>query len=337
MNNTTPLLNKPNIDITFNKIKIGIARLLIMIFFFPRWIIKRLFRRQLPFKEKYYLMQMFRFFVKTYYVQISYPNPFDPQKIIQLIVNLCENVQQTYFLDRQRYELNELQLIVEGMQEANKFIDIGANIGVYALTIGQTFPHKGVLTIEPLPENFNSLQANIMINNLSNCEPRQGAVSGAGTSLRFYVNPIHDGGGSLLPPDVYRTGDIILDAKSYQAQHPDFQAWVEVETFTLDELIVEKSVLKIDVEGAEVDVLKSGYEVLKAGLVDLIMVEVHEDSVAEVIPLLAELEFDSFLLPDYVLITEGSELSWFVKNFVCVRKNTAIHTLITQRVGINES
>ena len=67
------------------------------------------------------------------------------------------------------------------------------------------------------------------------------------------------------------------------------------------------------------------------------MVEVHEDSLAEVIPLLTELEFDAFLLPEYELITEWVELSWFVTNFVCVRKNTSIHTLIAQRAGINES
>ncbi len=77
--------------------------------------------------------------------------------------------------------------------------------------------------------------------------------------------------------------------------------------------------------------LQSGYGRLKDGLVDLMVVEVFQDTVDEVVGLVGELEFDSFLLPDYVPIAAGIQLPWFVRNIVCVRRNTHRHTIIRER------
>jgi hypothetical protein len=96
-------------------------------------------------------------------------------------------------------------------------------------------------------------------------------------------------------------------------------------------VLSQKSVLKIDVEGTEVDVLQSGYETLKAGLVDLMVVEVLQETVDEVVRLVDELNFDSFLLPNYIPVTVGIQLPWFVRNIVCVRRNTPMYTIIRER------
>ncbi len=309
-----------------NAKKEWLARMGITTFTMVWKVLNRLSNRPLPAKDHYYIMKFFRLFFRSYSVWISYPNPVVPQTMLHLKVNLCENNQQWFFRLRNRYELKEMCLIAEGMKEAGVFIDVGSNIGVYALTIAQAVPNKRVIAFEPLQSNYDSLQANIARNGITNCLTYQKAISNAGESVRFYVNPIHDGGGSLIPPKVYKTGDVEINVDHYQEKHPDFHPWVEVDTVDLNEVIHSKSVLKIDVEGTEVDVLQSGYDALRMGLVDLAILEVKQETLDQVLQLMDVLQFDSFLLPDCSPIKTGIRLPWFVKNIVCIRKNTSAHT-----------
>jgi len=297
------------------------------------WYAIRIVKRgNVPAKEHYYIMRLFRSLFRSYHVRIAYPNPLAPGHKLRLHLNLCENSHQWYFRERGSYDALEIGLIGEAMNKADLFLDIGANIGIYATTIAQAHPHKQIEAFEPLPRNFRNLKVNIAANGLSNCRPRQCAVSGAGKPLSFFVNPIHDGGGSLNNPDVYRTGDVLLDAKTYQEQHPEFQSSIEVETLPLDDVITMKSVIKIDVEGAEMGVLRSGYGKLKEGLVDFMVVEILEETGDEVVPLVRELGFDSFLLPDLVPMKAGMELPWFVRNIVCAKRNSDMHRDILRRI-----
>ena len=331
MNSPFPKDSKENGSTVLNALKIGLAQVGINSFRFSWQLAKRLSRRPLPAKEHYYIMRLFRAVSRTYYVWISYPNPLKPSKKVRLLVDLCENNQQWYFRERGSYDRQEIRLIGEGMTEADLFVDVGSNVGVYAATIAQAFPNKEVEAIEPLRKNFDTLQAIVAENGLKNCRMRQGAVSNAGGPLRFHINPIHDGGGSLLTPKVYKTGDAVVDANLYQEKHPEFRSWVEVDTFLLDEIVKKRSVLKIDVEGSEVDALKSGRRALKEGLVDLMVVEVLRETVDDVVRLMEEFDFDSFLFPDFSPVSVGTQLPWFVRNIVCVRKKTRLHTKICVR------
>jgi len=332
MDSTVSTLRKQDANIAFNAIKTWLACAGISAFRLSWQIAKWLSIHPLPAKEHYYIMRLFRFVWKSYYVWISYSNPLCSEKKIQLLVDLCENNQQWFFRERGSYDLLEMKLLAEGMKSAEAFFDVGSNIGMYATTIAQAFPTKRIEAIEPLRKNFVSLQANVAANQLSNCRGHHAAVSNAGKPLRFYVNPIHDGGGSLILPTVYRTGDVIIEAKSYQKKHSDFKAWEEVKTFRLDEILSQKSVLKIDVEGSEVDVLQSCHGSLKDGLVDLMIVEVLQGTVDKVVSLLGELGFNSFLLPDFVPIATGVQLPWFVRNIICLRRSARIHETISKRV-----
>jgi len=285
----------------------------------------------LPAREHFYIMRLFRLFSDTYYVWICYANPLSPGKKLRLLLDLCENSQQWYFRERGSYDQVEIRLLAEGLKLAEVFVDIGSNIGVYACTIAQGLPGKHIEAIEPLAKNFITLKANIAENGLANCNVQKSAVSSIGTKASFYINPIHDGGGSLIAPVNYRTGDIMIDAKSYQERHPRFDISEEVETITLDTLLIKKSVLKIDVEGSEVDVIRSGYGKLKEGFVDLLTIEVNRDTADAVLQLMDELNFDSFLFPGIVPVNVGTELPWFVRNLACVKRNTEIHEKIRAR------
>jgi len=315
----------------WNGVKTGMAHAGILAFRLSWKALKMLSRNALPAKEHYYIMRMFQMTGPAYHVRIRYPNPVAPGKELRLRLNLCENSHQWYFRERGSYDALEIRLIWEAMKDADLFLDIGSNIGIYAATIAQAYPDKQVQAFEPLPRNFRNLQVNIAANGLGNCRLQQCAVSGAGKPLPFFANPIHDGGGSLNPPEEYRTGDVVIDARAYQARHPQFQSSVEVETLPLDDALTGKSALKIDVEGAEVDVLQSGYRKIEAGLVDFMIVEILQETSDEVVTLVRKLGFDSFLLPDFLPLRVGMELPWFVRNIVCARRNTDIHRLISNR------
>ena len=314
-----------------NGVKEWLARMGIGTFTLPWRVLRRLSKRSLPAKDHYWIMMLFRLFFRSYNVWISYPNPLIHEQMLQLRVNLCENNQQWFFRLRQQYDREEILLLAEGMRHAEMFIDIGSNIGIYALTIAQAFPDKRVVAFEPLLGNYESLRANIARNRAGNCVVQQRAISTAGRSVRFYINPIHDGGGSLIPPKKYKTGDVEIDVDEYRQKHPSFDPWIEVETAPLNEAVLGKSIVKIDVEGAELDVLRSGYDVLKRGLVELMIVEVMQDTVDDVVELMDEVGFDSFLMPEYAHISKGVRLPWFVRNIVCVRKNSGLEASIWQR------
>jgi hypothetical protein len=119
----------------------------------------------------------------------------------------------------------------------------------------------------------------------------------------------------------------VRDAGAYRRAHPRFVPAVEVDAVSLDALIAERSVVKIDVEGAEEAVLRSGARALAKGLVDVIVVEVQTDTFAPVVALLDEADFDCFLYgrrrplrPD-----DGGQLPYRVGNLLALRRGSRAH------------
>ncbi len=130
------------------------------------------------------------------------------------------------------------------------FIDIGANIGKYSVIVGKQLKERGtVVSFEPEIKNFLILEKNIELNNLKNILPiRKGLFSKKG-KLRFYLDGEEEGNGahSLIK----RTNKFI-----------------EIEVDTLDNIVLKNKIknirlIKIDVEGAEADVLIGANKTLK--------------------------------------------------------------------------
>ena len=62
--------------------------------------------------------------------------------------------------DANRQKLSELIL----RTKADMFLDIGAFIGLYTLTLHKQFPHMEIHAFEPHPMNYGSLTANVLLN-----------------------------------------------------------------------------------------------------------------------------------------------------------------------------
>ncbi len=127
-------------------------------------------------------------------------------------------------------------------------IDVGANGGMYSIPLGKRLLNKGqVIAIEPEEENFNLLKENIKINGLTNIIPIKKACFSKSGSIEFYLDEIGTGGNSTIKK---RSKSIKVDAE------------------TLDKIIKDLKLnridlIKIDVEGAEAEVLKGAIKTLK--------------------------------------------------------------------------
>src|ERR687895_1246290 len=142
-------------------------------------------------------------------------------------------------------------------------IDIGAHIGRYTITSSKQVGNTGkVVAIEADPENFELLKKNINLNNLTNVLPLHYAVFSTATRIKLYEQSASAKYNSVMLTRAAKT-------KNY----------VEVNADTLDSILKQNGInqvnwIKIDVEGAEYEVLKGSTEMLSGENVSL-LVEIH--------------------------------------------------------------
>ena len=146
-------------------------------------------------------------------------------------------------------------------------IDIGANEGFYALKIKEHNPDCRIICVEPNPFLFEVLQNNMASNRLKGLELINKAVAAAPGITPFeFIKEIGPIGGR----------DLKLVERPWLRD--DFIRSITVETLTLDDLFKQFAVnragiLKIDVEGMELDILAGAGTCLAQ--VDKIVIERH--------------------------------------------------------------
>ncbi|MAX24565.1 MAG: hypothetical protein CMJ19_08675 [Phycisphaeraceae bacterium] len=156
-----------------------------------------------------------------------------------------------------------LNVMKEHVQPGSCVIDIGSHIGVETLMLCQWVGEQGkVISVEPDPVNFQALQTNIQINNITNAQLQPIALSDQSGKLHF----IH-GQGVLCR---------LVDDPNDPTIGP--QQLITVDVLTLDELYAEGNekidFLKIDVEDYEVQVLNGATRFL-AQQHPALIVELH--------------------------------------------------------------
>jgi FkbM family methyltransferase len=154
-------------------------------------------------------------------------------------------------------------------KEGDIVIDIGAHIGLYTIISSKRVGANGkVVAIEADPENFEMLTSNIKLNQLTNIIPLNYAVYSKETKLKLYL-PSGESGFT-----------------KYNTIMPNWintqEKFVEVNANTLDYLLQlnkirqeEVNWIKIDVEGAEFEVLKGATNVLSKSKDVAILMELH--------------------------------------------------------------
>jgi FkbM family methyltransferase len=161
------------------------------------------------------------------------------------------------------------------------FIDVGANIGRYSLFLAKKFPKLNVVAIEPDPEAFSSLVKGIKINGLNNVI----ALNVAAFDVDEFVTLYRKRSPSL--------NSIVEKENAFEA--------IKVAARRLDSIIKELGInqvdiVKIDVEGAELHVLRG----FRNGIIRFrpkIIIEVNKSNRKEVFEFFEEAKYTYYHIP----------------------------------------
>jgi FkbM family methyltransferase len=164
------------------------------------------------------------------------------------------------------YDVPTVRAIQELLRPGMTFVDVGAHVGQYSL-LGSGLVGSGgtVHSFEPEPETFALLEHNILINGLRNVHPIRCALGESLRDVELYVaRPDNIGQTSLRKPDNFSGVKVNVQCQtldSYAGEHG------------MDRI----RLIKIDVEGAELDVLLGARGVLSRNPKPHIIIEFWEE------------------------------------------------------------
>jgi len=209
------------------------------------------------------------------------------------------------------YEYPSRRFLDMHLQPGDLFIDVGAHWGIYTLTAATRWPNQiAALAVEPMPENASILRANLLRNHLTEdvevVEAAAGSAAGQATMFRD----------SSMGHSLYPTG----------ASPTSPHATLTMPVVTLDELITarprlqgRRTVIKIDAEGYEPEVVEGARRLIESGGVAVVIWEKgalydagpHKDRMLGMIEYLRAQQFTMFRFPHENM---GGSLMPFVVN-----------------------
>ncbi|HET9805697.1 MAG TPA: FkbM family methyltransferase, partial [Nitrososphaeraceae archaeon] len=148
-------------------------------------------------------------------------------------------------------------------------IDVGAHLGRYSLISAKRVDKEGkVISIEANPLVFEKLKKNLELNKVTNTTSLNYAVFSEKTKIKLFF-PTEG-----LKNTIYNT---VISDRSINSER-----FIEVNADTLDNILYSVGIspedvnwIKIDVEGAELEVLKGATNVLSKGNDIALLIEIH--------------------------------------------------------------
>jgi FkbM family methyltransferase len=163
------------------------------------------------------------------------------------------------------FDRRELALVREHLRGGD-FLDVGAHVGLYSVTAARAGANR-VLALEPNPAARAQLEENVRLNGLDNVVVRPRAVGARSARAVLHVPATHDPSFSSLAGGRFAEGEPVeVDVTTVDAE-------VEEHAFT-------PTVVKIDVEGGELDVVAGMERTLRVHR-PVMLVEVNEASARE--------------------------------------------------------
>ncbi len=150
------------------------------------------------------------------------------------------------------YEVPIQNIFAQYLKTGAVFYDIGANVGFFSIVAAKLVGDSGkVIAFEPGKDNAQAIRHNAALNNFKQIEVIEKAISNTSGSGQLLLAK-YSGGHALAtadaPPDL--AGEITVDV-------------VSIDDLIAQKLIVPPNFVKVDVEGAELDVLKGMKETIK--------------------------------------------------------------------------
>jgi len=201
---------------------------------------------------------------------------------VTLSIHPDSRVPFEYFCFRSPAMVSEIDCFIHHTRGRKKLLDVGALHGVFSLVFVAGAPDREAVAVDASPVAFAKLLYNIHRNRASNVTPVECAVSDSAGSLRMHYEWEHavassgEAAGRTYVSVAKESGDAVCDRLAFR---PD--------------------VIKIDVEGHEVKVLRGLKETITRDK-PLIFLEVHPsrigldgDSMADLIAVLDALAYSA--------------------------------------------
>jgi FkbM family methyltransferase len=172
------------------------------------------------------------------------------------------------------HSVNEISLMKKILKQNMTFVDIGANQGEYTIFAAKRLIQGQVISFEPLSTSYNHLKENIKLNQFNNVMTYNFALSDTKGYAKIYTSDdleIHSSfneGLSSLYQSNYRNA--LLEKVEVEVFD---RVWKNHNNLSLD-------IIKIDVEGSELPVLKGAINTIKK-YKPLIILEINEETFQE--------------------------------------------------------
>lgn len=181
-----------------------------------------------------------------------------------------EILNKAYFSE-EHHEKGVIEHLPELLEDARLFVDIGASLGQYTFFANKCMKGGEILAIEADPIRYERLKQNCaewQVSSSNQINALNAAMSGKDGKIKFYTTNSNISGGLFTNPLAH------IDEKKRKAV-----AWEEilVDSFKLDTLYNDNvpDLIKMDVEGSELRVLKGAQNILTKGRTKF-LIELHE-------------------------------------------------------------
>jgi FkbM family methyltransferase len=161
----------------------------------------------------------------------------------------------------------EMRAVFRGLRPGTLAVDCGANVGRVTALLAER--GADVYAFEPNPHAFAVLEQRFAANARVRCLPQAVTATAGVAQLHPHVDAQAD-------PLVWSTGSSLFGTKP----NVDADRFVEVETIDLDAFLDAfgrpVQVLKLDVEGSEVEILERFLESGRLTAIEHVLVEMHD-------------------------------------------------------------
>lgn len=181
---------------------------------------------------------------RTAYLRLAHRRS-DLQSALELAVGDC-------------YELSRIR-------SPDLIVDAGANVGLFTLAASALWPDATIIVVEPSPENLEAIRRNLALNSIrNNVHVVEAALTETGEDVEFYVRDSNQG--------------------SLEADIP-YERVLRLPGRRLSDILRQhqgsKLLLKLDIEGSEIGVLRECRPLLDTYPEATIVLELHQKPVAE--------------------------------------------------------
>jgi FkbM family methyltransferase len=153
--------------------------------------------------------------------------------------------------------------------ENNVILDLGAYVGFYTTFLYHIYPQARFIAVEASPSIFEILKKNCLLNGIKNVTLLNKAISDEDDNkVQFYEK-------HSMSTFLKEYLELLLPNYDEENLDKEIVATVTIDTLVSKMNLTEISLLKVDIEGAEVLALKGALGTLREGKIKNMMIEYH--------------------------------------------------------------